>query len=99
MRQKIFLTILMVGILTISTIGCGVPKSEHEKIVKELEKANQEKTILSDQINQLKAENESLSQKVSQMEKELDTLRQENEGLKARLAAKKPAVQSKPKKK
>lgn len=98
MRYKILLVVLVTGILTMSTIGCGVPKSEHEKIVQELEKANQEKTALSDQINQLKAEKESLSQKYSQLEKELNTLRQENEDLKARLTAKKPAVQPKPKK-
>lgn len=98
MRYKMFLAVLMVGLLTMSTIGCGVPKSEHEKIVKELEKANQEKTTLSEQVNQLRSENESLSQKISQMNSELNTLRQQNEGLKAKLVAKKPAAQPKSKK-
>ncbi len=107
MRSKIFLAIVMTGILTMSTMGCGVPKSEHEKIVQELDKANQEKATLSDQVNKLKAENESLSQKSSQLESELTTLKKENEDLKAKLsaaatkkpAAQKPAAQPKAKKK
>lgn len=96
MRKRMLLFAIMVGVLTMSTIGCGVPKSEHEKIVQELEKANQEKATLSDQLNPLKTENESLSRKLSQKESEMNTLRQENEALKAKLSAKKPAAQSKP---
>lgn len=92
------MAMLMTGVLTMSTAGCGVPKSEHEKIVRELEKANQEKTTLSDQLNQLKVENESLNQKFTQSEKEITILQKEKEGLQARLAPKKSPVLSKPKK-
>lgn len=101
MRLKIFFPALMVVILTLSTAGCGVPKSEHEKIVSELENANQEKTTLSDQVNKLKAEKEALSLKISQEENELSTLRQENEDLKVKMskpAAKKATPPSKKKK-
>lgn len=105
MRSRIFFAVLLIGILTMSAAGCGVPKNEHEKIVSELDKANQEKTALSDQISKLKGENESLSQKVMQSENDLNTLRQENEELKAKAAkqakstVKKPAPSSKKKKK
>lgn len=89
--------------LTIPVIGCGVPKADHEKTVKELEKVTQEKTALTDQINQLKAENESVAQNVSKLESDLNALQQENEDLKTKLAAAskkvskpaKPAVQPK----
>ena len=102
------LIIMVAFMLTMSAIGCGVSKSDHEKIVKELEKATQDKAGLSDQINQLKAENESLAQKVSNLESDNNTLKQENEDMKAKLTAKKtavkpaaqkPAVQAKPPKK
>ena len=86
MRSRIFFAVLLASILTLSAAGCGVPKDEHEKIVSELEKANQEKATLSDQVNKLKAEKEALSQKVSQLENDLNTLRQENEELKAKAA-------------
>lgn len=100
MIYKKILILMVTFTLTISAIGCGVSKSDHEMIVKELEKANQDKAALSDQINQLKAENESLAQKVSNLESENNTLQLENEGLKAKPAAKKkPAVQPKPNKK
>ncbi len=104
MFYKKFLVIIVAITLTMSAIGCGVPKADHEKIVKELEKANQEKTALTDQINQLKAENESVAQNVSKLESDLNALQQENEDLKTKLAAAlkrtpkpaKPAVQPKP---
>lgn len=100
MFYKRFLVLIVALTLTMSAIGCGVSKSDHEKIVKELEKANQEKAALSDQINQLKAENESVAQNVSKLESDLNALQQENEDLKTKLAAAKkpakPAVQPKP---
>ena len=109
MFYKKILIVMVALMLTMSAIGCGVSKSDHEKIVKELEKANQDKAGLSDQINQFKAENESLAQKVSNLESDNNTLKQENEDLKAKLTAKKtavkpttqqkPAVQAKPAKK
>lgn len=103
MFYKRFLVLIVALTLTMSAIGCGVSKSDHEKIVKELEKANQEKAALSDQINQLKAENESVAQNVSKIESDLNALQQENEDLKTKLAAAskrvakpaKPAVQPK----
>ena len=97
MRYRMFLAGFMLWVMTILAIGCGVPKSDHEKIVRELEKVNQEKMMLSDEINQLKGENGSLSKKVTQMENEVNTLRQENENLKAKQTAKKPVVHSKKK--
>ena len=100
MIYKKFLILMVALTLTMSAFGCGVSKSDHEKIVKELEKANQEKAALYDQINQFKAESESLAQKVSTLESENNTLQQENEGLKAKnTASKKTAVQPKAKKK
>lgn len=100
MIYKKILILMVAFTLTMSAIGCGVSKSDHEKIVKELEKANQDKAALSDQINQLKAESESIAQKVSKLESDNNTLLQENEGLKAKNTAnKKPAVQTKPNKK
>lgn len=100
MFYKKFLVVIVALSLTMSAIGCGVSKSDHEKIVKELEKANQEKAALSDQINQLKAENESVAQNVSKLESDLNAIRQENEDLKTKLAAAKkpakPVVQPKP---
>jgi septal ring factor EnvC (AmiA/AmiB activator) len=96
---KKILIVMVAFLLTMSAIGCGVSKSDHEKIVKELEKANQEKASLSDQINQLKAENESLAQKVSNLESDNNTIRQENEDMKAKLASKKSAVKPKAKQK
>lgn len=100
MIYKRILILMVAFTLTMSAFGCGVSKSDHEKIVKELEKANQDKAAFSDQINQLKAESESLAQKVSNLESENNTLQQEIAGLKAKnTASKKPAVQPKPKKK
>ncbi|MDD5435088.1 MAG: hypothetical protein PH343_06640 [Nitrospira sp.] len=92
MFYKKILIVMLAFTLTMSAIGCGVSKSDHEKIVKELEKANQDKAGLSDQINQLKAENESFAQKVSNLESDNNTLKQENEDMKAKLTAKKTAV-------
>jgi len=73
-------------------VGCGVPKSEHEKVVKELDEANQEKMVLIDQLDQASADNELASQKVTQLQSEVDALKKENEGLKVKLSPSKMAA-------
>lgn len=84
-----FFAALIVSVITFMVAGCGVPKAEHEKIVKELQKANEEKATIS-------AERDRLSQQVTQLQAQIDTLRKENEGLKAKLAPKKQAITKTP---
>lgn len=98
MRHKLFLTALILS-LGLSLIACGVPQEEHEKVVKGLQQANQEKTTLGDQLGQVKKEKDSLTQKVSQLQAEVSELQNENAELKAKLAPKKPAQKAPAKKK
>lgn len=98
MRHKLFLTALIFS-LGLSLIACGVPKEEHEKVVKELQQANQEKTTLGEQLDQVKKEKDSLTQKASQLQAEVSKLQKENVELKAKLAPKKPAQKPPAKKK
>jgi peptidoglycan hydrolase CwlO-like protein len=98
MKHKLFLTALILG-LGLSLMACGVPKEEHEKVVKELQQANQDKTTLTEQMDQMKKEKDSLSQKVASLEAEIGKLKKENEELKAKLAPKKPAPKKAPAKK
>jgi cell division protein FtsB len=90
MRYRIALAILMASAVTVSLIGCGVPKTEHDKVVKALEQANQEKINLASQVDQLTKEKDSLAQQVAQLQKE-------NADLKAKTA--KPAGKAPTKKK
>jgi len=85
MRSQACFSILMTSALLLSLIGCGVPKTEHDKVVKALEQANQEKTNLASQVDQLVKEKDSLAQQVAQLQKE-------NADLKAKMA--KPAAKA-----
>jgi len=86
MRYKAFVAVLIASAVTMSLIGCGVPKTEHDKVVKALLQANQEKTALTDQFDKLKKEKDSLSQEVSQLQTQINTLQKENQSLKAKKA-------------
>ena len=86
MRSKTFLTAVFSVALAAALIGCGVPKTEHDKVVKALEQANQEKTNLTGQMDKLMKEKESLSQQVAQLQKEVADMK-----AKAKPAAKAPA--------
>ena len=94
MRHKLFFAALILG-LGLSLSACGVPKEEHEKVVKELQQANDEKTTLREQMDQMKKENDSLSRKVAQLEGEIGKLKKENDELKAKLAPKKKGATKK----
>lgn len=95
-RPQTILAVLLVLGVSGSLIACGVPKTEHEKVVQELKQANQEKTSLTEQVDKLTKEKESLAQQVTQLQKE-------NEDLKAKVAAMskpaKPAAKAPAKKK
>ena len=99
MKYKAYLAVLIASAVTMSLIGCGVPKTEHDKVVKALQQANQEKTTLADQFDKLKKEKDSLSQEVSQLQTQINTVQKENEMLKAKTGAKKPAAKTPAKKK
>lgn len=99
MRYKTFLAALIVSAVALSLIGCGVPKTEHEKVVKQLEQANQEKTALSSELDKMKSEKEALSKQVAGLQNKINTLQKENRELKAKLAPKKPAAKAPTKKK
>ncbi len=73
-------------------VGCGVPKAEHEKVVRELDELNQEKMALIDQLDQASADTEMVSQKVTQLQSEVNALKKENEGLKVKLSPSKMAA-------
>jgi peptidoglycan hydrolase CwlO-like protein len=90
-RYQAFLTILMISALTVSLIGCGVPKTEHDKVVKSLEQANQEKATLTDQVGKLMKEKDSLSQQVAQLQKENAEMKAKMTKPAAKPAAKAPA--------
>ncbi len=99
MRYKTVVTLLIISAVALSLVGCGVPKTEHEKVVKELEQVKQETTTLSDQLGKVTKEKEALSQQIGQLQNQISTLRKENEELKAKLAPKKPAKKAPAKKK
>ena len=99
MKYKAFVAVLIASAVTMSLIGCGVPKTEHDKVVKALQQATQEKTTLADQFDKLKKEKDSLSQEVSQLQTQINTLQKENEMLKAKAGSKKPAAKTPAKKK
>lgn len=91
MKYRMFLAALIVSIITFISVGCGVPKTEHGKVVKELQKVNEEKAAISAKVDKLNQEKDSLVQQVSQLQAQVDTLRKENEKLKGKQAPKKPA--------
>ena len=99
MKYKAFVAVLIASAVTMSLIGCGVPKTEHDKVVKALQQAQQEKTSLTDQFDKLKKEKDSLSQEVSQLQTQINTLQKENQMLKAKAGSKKPAAKAPAKKK
>jgi cell division protein FtsB len=86
MRSKTFLSAVVSVALAAALIGCGVPKTEHDKVVKALEQANQEKANLTTQVDKLMKEKDSLSQQVAQLQKEAEAMK-----AKAKPAAKAPA--------
>lgn len=86
-----FFAVLIVAAVTFMVAGCGVPKAEHEKIVKELQKANEEKSAISAKYDKLNQEKDSLFQQITQLQAKIDTLHKENEKLKGKQAPKKPA--------
>jgi peptidoglycan hydrolase CwlO-like protein len=90
MRHKTFLAVAFVLAVAVSVMGCGVPKTEHDKVVKALEQANQEKADLTGQIDKLTKEKDSLSQQVAQLQKENEELK-----TKAKPAAKKAPAKKK----
>ena len=98
MRYKTVVALLILSAVTLSLIGCGVPKTEHEKVVKELEQVTQEKTTLSDQLDKVTKEKEALSQQIGQLQNQINALKKENGQLKAKLAPKKPAKKAPAKK-
>ncbi len=91
MRNKIVMGAFLAVLLTVFLGGCGVPKGEHEKIVKELEQAKKEKAMLNDQVESFNKDRESLSAQLAQSQNQITVLKKENEELKTKLAAKKPA--------
>ena len=94
MRHKAFLAVLIASAVTASLIGCGVPKTEHDKVVKALQQAQQEKTALADQLDKVRKEKDSLSQQVAQLQNQINTLQKENDALKGKTAPKKPAAKA-----
>ena len=94
MRYKAYLTVLIASAVTASLIGCGVPKTEHDKVVKALQQAQQEKTALADQLDKVRKEKDSLSQQVAQLQNQINTVQKENEALKGKAAPKKPAAKA-----
>lgn len=97
MRHKTFLAVAFVLAVTVALIGCGVPKTEHDKVVKALEQANMEKANLTSQIDKLTKEKDSLSQQVAQLQKEIEELKAK--GKPAAKAPAKPAAKAPVKKK
>lgn len=81
MRYRPIFLSLMAAVLVLPLLSCGVPKTEHDKVLKALEEANQEKVEFAAEIDKITKEKESLSQQVAQ-------LRTENEQLKAKKAPK-----------
>lgn len=89
LRRMSMLAVVAAATLIISS--CGVPKSEHEKVVKELQQ-------VTDQLDQARKQNDQDQQKLTQLQGQVDALKKENDDLKAK-AAKKPAAKSTAKKK
>lgn len=94
MKYKAMLAVLIISAVTASLIGCGVPKSEHDKIVKQLEQTNKEKTVLADQATTLTKEKEALSKQVADLQNQVSALRKENDEFRAKLGLKKPAAKA-----
>lgn len=80
----------------LSVAACGVPKSEHEKIVHELEQVNQEVQTLNEQLSQTAKDKEAAQQQLAQLQSSVRALQKDNEALKAKLAGKKPVATKTP---
>lgn len=99
MKYKTHITTFIMFAMILSLVGCGVPKNEHEKVVKELEKANEQKATLSDQLDKAVKEKEVFSGQVADLQNQVSALQKENEGLKAKHAVKGQAPKTSSKKK
>jgi len=99
MKYKTHITTFIMFAMILSLVGCGVPKTEHEKVVKELEKANEQKATLTDQLDKVVKEKESLSGQIADLQKQVSTLQKENEGLKVKRPSKGQAPKTSSKKK
>ena len=101
-RWKLFtLAIWVVAGLALS--AC-VSKSEHEKIVSELQQVNQEKSAISDKLTEATQQKDDMSRKMAMLDERIAALQKENEALKAKepvkkSAAAKPAAKKAPSKK
>ena len=75
--------------VSLTLAGCIVPKSEHDKVVKELQKAKQDMAMMSETA---KKDRDAMMQQVTQLQGEVAVLKKENESLKSKKpAAKAPA--------
>lgn len=91
MKFNAFFAAMVITGVTAGLIGCGVPKSEHEKIVQELQQAKQEMTSQTEMAAALTQEKESLSKQVADLQNQIGALKKENETLKGKLSPRKPA--------
>jgi len=85
MKQRAMLGAVVAAATLAALVACGVPKADYEKVTKELQQANQDKTALTDQVAKDK-------EQVSQLQGQVASLMKENGDLKAKLAPKKPAA-------
>lgn len=75
MLRKVSPLTLLVSTLLLTAAGCGVPKTEHEKIVTQLSQVGEEMAALSDQLERVNRERAALAQRVTLLEEENRALR------------------------
>jgi Na+-translocating ferredoxin:NAD+ oxidoreductase RnfG subunit len=90
-------TLMVLAVAGLVLTAC-VSKTEHDKIVSELQQAQQEKTNLSEMLADTDKANNDLIRKVAVLEEQAAALQKENLALKEKAAKSKPATSNPAKK-